>query len=98
MTAEAAQGAVDGTSASAPLLASMVAHMNARRAAVGKPPLGFLNPALYSLNSSAFHDITSGSNACGAGAPPTCCPSGFFAWAGAVPRACRWHGMVCGGP
>lgn len=85
---DAAQTAVDGTSASAPLLASMVAHINARRAAVGKPPLGFLNPALYLLNSSAFHDITSGCNACGAGSPPTCCPNGFFAYTGAAPRAC----------
>ena len=37
--------------------------MNQSRAAKGQAALGFLNPKLYPLNgTSAFHDITSGSN------------------------------------
>ncbi|CAN0171587.1 unnamed protein product [Scytosiphon promiscuus] len=38
---------VGGTSASAPAVAGMVALLNERLLAAGKPPLGFLNPALY---------------------------------------------------
>lgn len=35
---------ISGTSASAPIFASMVALVNDRLAGAGKPPLGFLNP------------------------------------------------------
>ena len=35
---------ISGTSASAPIFASMIALVNDRLAQVGKPPLGFLNP------------------------------------------------------
>jgi subtilase family serine protease len=83
------QDVIDGTSASAPVFAAMVAHINARLALAGKPPLGFLNPALYGLNGTAFHDITVGDNACGAGSPPTCCPYGFLAFAGKLAHSCR---------
>ncbi|CAM9420408.1 unnamed protein product [Ectocarpus sp. 4 AP-2014] len=51
---------VGGTSASAPALAGMVSLMNERLLAAGKPPLGFLNPALYKAaedSSSAFQEI-----------------------------------------
>jgi kumamolisin len=51
---------IGGTSAVAPLWAGLIARMNQ---GLGKP-LGFMNPALYSLgsNSGVFRDITSGSN------------------------------------
>ncbi|KAF9813130.1 hypothetical protein IEO21_05741 [Rhodonia placenta] len=57
---------VSGTSCSAPTFASVVALLNDRLLASGKPTLGFLNPFLYSTGASAFNDITSGNNtACG---------------------------------
>ena len=49
---------VDGTSASTPLLAALVARLNDALSAAGKPQgLGFLNPLLYSMPSSAFNDV-----------------------------------------
>ncbi len=59
--------AVGGTSAAAPLWAGFVALANEQAVANGKPPAGFLNPALYTLGAgsaykTALHDITSGSN------------------------------------
>ncbi|KAK4097063.1 subtilisin-like protein [Parathielavia hyrcaniae] len=50
---------VGGTSAAAPVVAGMVALLNAARRAQGRPPMGFLNPWLYN-NSAAFRDITLG--------------------------------------
>ncbi|SPQ27063.1 3b4ce87e-23c5-4d6f-9497-59dc2eff6b60 [Thermothielavioides terrestris] len=50
---------IGGTSASTPVVAGIVALLNAARKAQGKPPLGFLNPWLYN-NSAAFTDITTG--------------------------------------
>ncbi|KAI0644035.1 family S53 protease-like protein [Trametes meyenii] len=56
-------GTVAGTSCSTPISASLFALLNDEFAAVGEPPLGFLNPLLYSLaGTTAFNDITSGSN------------------------------------
>lgn len=52
----------DGTSASAPAFASLVALVNDALLAEGKPTLGFLNPLLYSRGSEAFTDVTVGSN------------------------------------
>lgn len=51
---------VGGTSAVAPLWAGLIARLNQ---GLGKP-VGFLNPLLYAIPSSAnaFHDITSGTN------------------------------------
>jgi subtilase family serine protease len=59
--------AVGGTSCAAPLWAGYTALVNQQAAAQGKPPVGFLNPALYSiaegpLYSSCFNDVTSGNN------------------------------------
>ncbi|KAG5917342.1 hypothetical protein E4U42_007273 [Claviceps africana] len=48
-----------GTSASAPLFASMIALINDDRLKRGKTPLGFLNPWLYKV-PCAFTDITEG--------------------------------------
>ncbi|CAN0360739.1 unnamed protein product, partial [Discosporangium mesarthrocarpum] len=38
---------VGGTSASSPALAGLISLLNERLLAAGRPPLGFLNPALY---------------------------------------------------
>ncbi|TVY85524.1 Tripeptidyl-peptidase sed1 [Lachnellula suecica] len=62
---------VDGTSASAPIFASIINLINERRLAAGKPTVGFVNPTLYK-NPQAFTDITSGSN-------PGCGTNGFDA-------------------
>ena len=55
-------GFEDGTSASSPTFASVIALINDQLVAAGKPVLGFLNPWLYSTASSAFTDITIGKN------------------------------------
>lgn len=60
---------VGGTSASAPIVASIVTLLNEERMHVGKGPLGFLNPIFYA-NPKAFNDITEGSN-------PGCGTDGF---------------------
>lgn len=51
---------VDGTSASAPIIAAFLAAVNAARIANGKPVLGFVNPAIYAAAASVpgvFTDI-----------------------------------------
>ncbi|KAF7366242.1 Family S53 protease-like protein [Mycena venus] len=50
-----------GTSFSSPIFASIVALINDRLLAAGKPVLGFLNPWLYA-NAKRFTDITEGHN------------------------------------
>ena len=52
----------DGTSASTPAFASIVALLNDRLIAAGKSPLGFPNPLLYSMGVSALNDVTLGTN------------------------------------
>jgi hypothetical protein len=47
----------DGTSASTPFFAGMVTLLNDIRLAQNKPSLGFINPMLYSLDSSYFNGI-----------------------------------------
>jgi kumamolisin len=49
---------IGGTSAVAPLWAGLIALINQQ---IGKP-VGFVQPALYQIGTSAFHDITSGNN------------------------------------
>ncbi|HKC13356.1 MAG TPA: peptidase S53, partial [Vicinamibacteria bacterium] len=53
-----------GTSAVAPLWAGILALINQQRAAKGKGPVGFLNPVLYGLASTAnaLHDVVDGNN------------------------------------
>ncbi|PIL33241.1 hypothetical protein GSI_04691 [Ganoderma sinense ZZ0214-1] len=64
---------LDGTSASTPVFASIVALLNDRLVAKGKAPLGFLNPLLYSdAGQAALNDVVDGSN-------PGCGTSGFLA-------------------
>jgi subtilase family serine protease len=63
------KGNSDGTSASSPLWAGFAALINQQAASEGKPPIGFLNPALYavaqgpgSTYTNCFHDIIVGNN------------------------------------
>jgi hypothetical protein len=58
---------VSGTSCAAPLWAGFTALANQQAAVLGKPAVGFLNPAIYAIGRSPnyaadFHDITSGNN------------------------------------
>jgi hypothetical protein len=60
-----------GTSCAAPLWAGFAALINEQCALFGRPPVGFLNPAIYDLcegqaYGSIFHDITTGNNTNGA--------------------------------
>ena len=50
-----------GTSASAPIFASIVNRLNEERILAGKGPMGFLNPTLYS-HPEMFNDIVEGYN------------------------------------
>ncbi|KAI1266121.1 peptidase S8/S53 domain-containing protein [Xylariaceae sp. FL1019] len=52
---------IGGTSASAPLWGSVITLINEERLAVGKKPVGFIHPTLYS-HPEVFNDITSGDN------------------------------------
>ncbi|GAC1450360.1 MAG: S53 family serine peptidase [Ktedonobacterales bacterium] len=66
-TGQSCWGVVGGTSAAAPLWAGLIALANQDGAMHGKHPLGFLNPALYTLGTSPsgpspFHDVASGGN------------------------------------
>lgn len=60
---------IGGTSAAAPVFASVLNRINEERLAVGKKTVGFVNPTLYS-NPQVLHDITNGSN-------PGCGTQGF---------------------
>ncbi|CDM34182.1 hypothetical protein DTO013E5_2407 [Penicillium roqueforti] len=51
---------VDGTSCSAPAFAGVVALLNDARLKVNKPPMGFLNPWLYSTGRAGLKDIVDG--------------------------------------
>lgn len=69
---------VDGTSASSPALAGVIALLNDARHANNMTSLGFLNPLLYQLHAkqselgvSLFNDVTVGDNMCSAA---VCCP------------------------
>jgi tripeptidyl-peptidase-1 len=50
-----------GTSASSPVVGSIITLINEQRLAAGKSVVGFINPVLYE-NPDAFNDITSGGN------------------------------------
>ncbi|KJA23283.1 hypothetical protein HYPSUDRAFT_54467 [Hypholoma sublateritium FD-334 SS-4] len=60
---------VFGTSASSPVVGSIFTLVNDARLAIGKRPVGWLNPLIYSpVFREAFNDITSGGNqGCGTG-------------------------------
>lgn len=59
-------GDAGGTSASAPVAASILALVNDVLLSEGRPPLGWINPWLYAKGYEGFTDITSGnSSSCG---------------------------------
>jgi len=72
---------VDGTSASTPVFAAMIALIST----LMERPLGFINYVLYS-NLNAFTDVVYGSNACTA-STAVCCPYGFSAVRGYDPAS-----------
>lgn len=56
---------IGGTSASAPVFASILTRINEERIAANKPTVGFVNPVLYE-HPEVFQDITVGNNSgCG---------------------------------
>ncbi|KAI0064450.1 subtilisin-like protein [Artomyces pyxidatus] len=63
---------VAGTSCASPTAAAVISLLNDFLISQGKPPLGFLNPLLYSTGTAGLNDITSGSN-------PGCNTKGFTA-------------------
>ncbi len=90
----ATQTNVEGTSCSTPLWTAFIALVNQQAAASGKPPVGFLNPALYAIGQGAsyaqcFHDITTGDNESAVN------PNLFFATVGY--DLCTGWGSVNGG-
>jgi hypothetical protein len=67
-----------GTSCAAPLWAGFTALVNQQAAMSGRPPVGFINPALDIIGSdpnyaACFHDITNGDNTCSSS------PSNYYA-------------------
>ncbi len=75
------QGPIGGTSAAAPLWAGFAALANQQASALGAPPIGFINPTLYSIGrsasyASAFHDVVTGNNTNASS------PTNFFATPG----------------
>jgi len=68
---------VFGTSCSSPVVGSLITSINDARLAIGKRPVGFINPAIYSpLFRGAFNDITQGGNQ-GCGTPGFTAVSGW---------------------
>ncbi|KAI9719042.1 MAG: hypothetical protein M1812_003672 [Candelaria pacifica] len=51
---------VDGTSAAAPTFAAIISLLNSARISSNLPPLGFLNPWIYSVGGLGFNDILDG--------------------------------------
>jgi len=80
---------IDGTSASTPLVASLLTLINDKLLTLGKPPIGFFNPLLYSLYQDSplqpFRDVVVGDNGCTASA--ACCITGFQASVGWDPSS-----------
>jgi tripeptidyl-peptidase-1 len=84
---------VFGTSCTAPLTAAFVTLVNSARYESGLPPIGLINPLLYSVGynntigvgnefNATYNDVTSGSNACCSSSNPSsavCCATGFNA-------------------
>ncbi|KAJ5689010.1 Rattus norvegicus CLN2 is a lysosomal protease Precursor [Penicillium macrosclerotiorum] len=71
---EAKFGHTGGTSASTPIFAAIINRIVDERLAIGKGPIGFLNPVLYD-NEWVLNDIVIGSN-------PGCGTQGFTAAVG----------------
>jgi len=74
--------AVDGTSAATPVVAGMLASLNAWRLKAGKPVLGFANPLLYAIyaaDKTTFNDVVQGDNTCTEDACPCPAGTGYYA-------------------
>lgn len=52
---------VGGTSASAPIFSSIINRINEERIAIGKGPVGFINPTLYA-HPEVLNDVQNGTN------------------------------------
>ncbi|KAI9798835.1 MAG: hypothetical protein M1825_004958 [Sarcosagium campestre] len=61
---------LSGTTAASPIFASAIATLNQDRISAGLPPLGYLNPFLYSNGTAGLRDIVSGGSIGCAGAYP----------------------------
>jgi Pro-kumamolisin, activation domain/Viral BACON domain/Carbohydrate binding domain len=75
------KGSVGGTSCAAPLWAAFTALVNQQATAMGKSPVGFINPAIYGIGtgdnySQDFYDIATGDNTWSSS------PSSFYAVGG----------------
>lgn len=74
-------GSFGGTSCAAPLWAGFTALMNQQAIAARRPPVGFINPAIYQIATNSnyatcFHDTTIGDNT------STASPGRFYATTG----------------
>lgn len=75
---------IDGTSCSAPIMASIISYLNEFQLQRGKPLLGYVNPLFYKMHEtqpSTFNDISEGTSSC---TEAKCCGTdfGFQAMAG----------------
>ena len=67
--------AIDGTSCSSPIIASIISIINNHQLSKNKSKVGFFNPLLYKMaknDYSLFNDIKSGNNYCN---EAQCCPN-----------------------
>jgi len=95
---------VDGTSAATPVVAGLIANLNAARLKAGKPVLGFVNPLLYALAAAdpkAFNDVMQGDNTCTEDACPCPANTGYYAAPGwdattglGTPNYGRWKAGI----
>ena len=76
---------VEGTSVSTPVVAGMVSLVNAARFRLGRPPVGWINPVLYTYSKLFVNDVVEGRNNCTAS--ETCCKQGFEAAPGWDPAS-----------
>ena len=60
------------SSCAAPIWAGILALLNGERLRANAPPLGFVNPLLYSLPSESYKDVDKGHNS-------GCHGTGFYA-------------------
>ena len=80
----------DGTSASAPIWAAIITHLNDARVAAGKSVLGYIPPSIYQFAKEVpggFQDIAGGDNKCTVAADDNvatdgCCTYGYESQAG----------------
>lgn len=80
--------AAGGTSAAAPIFASVINRINEERIAIGKAPVGFINPTLYA-HPEVLNDVYNGTNL-------GCVDGGFPAvkgWVSLIPASFRQSHM-----